>query len=242
MKRVENLNAPSLSGWLVAVGAGIIAFAVAKVVGEFDYTTSGFFGVVVTVASGLVLGMPWGAKDRIPKPEDAAAHHDAPAAAPAPVAEAMAAPATVTSAPVAEAPAPAPKPAAAPKPKAEAKPKAETKAKAAPAAKAKAEPAPAPAPVGGTKPKALKSARKGVADDLKVIEGIGPAMEKLLNEHGIFHIDQIASWGAAEVEWMDGNLKGFKGRVTRDKWVAQAKLIGEVGIEEFLRRAKTNDY
>ena len=41
---------------------------------------------------------------------------------------------------------------------------------------------------------------------------------------------------------MDANLKGFRGRVTRDKWVAQAKLIREVGIPEFLRRAKTNDY
>jgi hypothetical protein len=30
--------------------------------------------------------------------------------------------------------------------------------------------------------------------------------------------------------------------VTRDKWVAQAKLILSVGREEFLRRAKTNDY
>ena len=62
------------------------------------------------------------------------------------------------------------------------------------------------------------------------------------HELGIYHFDQIASWGAAEVAWMDSNLKGFKGRVTRDKWVAQAKLIGEVGMEEFLRRAKTNDY
>lgn len=235
MKRVENLNAPSLSGWLIAAGAGILAIAVAKVVGEFDYTPSVFFGGLVTVAAGLVLGMPWGAKDRIPTPE-AAAHHAEPevAPAPAPMAEAVATTVSVMSAPVVEAPAPKAEPAA--------KPKAEAKPKAAPAAKAKAEPAPAPAPVGGTKPKALKAARKGVADDLKVIEGIGPALEKLLNEGGIFHIDQIAQWGAAEVEWMDGNLKGFKGRVTRDKWVAQAKLIGEVGVEEFLRRAKTNDY
>jgi len=71
---------------------------------------------------------------------------------------------------------------------------------------------------------------------------LGPALEKVLNDNGIFHIDQIAAWGPAEVEWMDGNLKGFKGRVTRDRWVAQAKLIGEVGVDEFLRRAKTNDY
>jgi NADH-quinone oxidoreductase subunit E len=59
---------------------------------------------------------------------------------------------------------------------------------------------------------------------------------------GIYQFDQIAAWGAAEVAWMDSNLKGFKGRVTRDRWVRQASLIGEVGIDEFLRRAKMNDY
>ena len=41
---------------------------------------------------------------------------------------------------------------------------------------------------------------------------------------------------------MDSHLKGFRGRVTRDKWVAQAKLIGEIGIDAFVIRAKTNDY
>lgn len=115
---------------------------------------------------------------------------------------------------------------------------------------AKAEPeamAPAPAPAlapaeGGARPAALAAARGGAADDLKKIEGIGPALEKLCHELGIFHYDQIAAWGAAEVAWMDGNLKGFRGRVSRDKWVAQAKLIGEVGMDEFLRRASTNDY
>ena len=243
MKRVDNLNAPSLNGWIIAAGAGVLAFVIAKVVGGFDYTTSGFFAAVITGVAGLVIGMPWGAADRIPKPEvdaDTAHAAPAPAAAPsaapvAPLAEAaplMAAP-MVASAPVAEPAAPVAAPVAA-APKAAEKPKA--------AAKPKAEAAPAAAPEGGTKPKALKAARKGVADDLKVIEGIGPALEKVLNDNGIFHLDQIASWGAAEVEWMDGNLKGFKGRVTRDKWVAQAKLIAEVGLEEFLRRAKTNDY
>jgi NADH-quinone oxidoreductase subunit E len=97
-------------------------------------------------------------------------------------------------------------------------------------------------PEGGVKPAGLKAARKGKADDLQRIEGIGPVLEKLCHELGFFHFDQIAGWGAPEVAWMDQNLKGFKGRVTRDKWVAQAKLILEVGVEEFLRRAKTNDY
>lgn len=214
MKRVENLNAPSLNGWIIAAGLGVIAFLVAKIVGGFDYTTSGFFAAIVTTVVGLVVGMPWGAKDRIPKPEVEAEPHPAPKAV---VAEA--APAAVKVAEVAPV------------------------AAAAPAAAAPAVAAPvAVAAAGEAKPAGLSVPRGGAADDLKALEGVGPAMEKLLHELGIFHFDQIASWGPAEVAWMDGNLKGFKGRVTRDKWVAQAKLIGEVGMEEFLRRAKTNDY
>jgi NADH-quinone oxidoreductase subunit E len=116
---------------------------------------------------------------------------------------------------------------------------------AAPAAKTaapKAAPKAAAATAVASKPVGLAAARKGQPDDLKKIEGIGPALEKLCNEMGIFHFDQIAAWGASEIDWMDGNLKGFKGRVTRDKWVAQAKLIGEIGMDAFLIRAKTNDY
>lgn len=125
-----------------------------------------------------------------------------------------------------------------------AKPAPKPAAKATPEAKAPAKAAPTPtAPAaGGSKPKGLKAARKGQPDDLKTIEGIGPALEKLCHSLGIFHFDQIAGWGEGEIAWMDDNLKGFKGRVTRDKWVAQARLIGEVGIAEFLIRAKTNEY
>jgi predicted flap endonuclease-1-like 5' DNA nuclease len=42
---------------------------------------------------------------------------------------------------------------------------------------------------------------------------------------GIFHFDQIASWGPQELAWMDANLQGFKGRASRDGWVAQAKAL-----------------
>lgn len=94
----------------------------------------------------------------------------------------------------------------------------------------------------GTRPAALAAPHGGKADDLKEIEGVGPALEKLCHELGIFHFDQIAGWGPAEVAWMDGNLKGFRGRVTRDKWVAQAKIIVTEGLERFRVRAKTNDY
>ena len=37
-------------------------------------------------------------------------------------------------------------------------------------------------------------------------------------------------------------MERFKGRITRDKWVAQAKIIVKDGLEAFLERAKTNDY
>lgn len=94
----------------------------------------------------------------------------------------------------------------------------------------------------GRRPQALSAPREGKADDLQVLEGVGPKLAQLCHELGIFHFDQIAAWGADEIAWMDSNLKGFKGRVTRDKWVSQARIIVEQGMDEFLRRAKTNDY
>ncbi|MEO8531463.1 MAG: NADH-quinone oxidoreductase subunit E [Deltaproteobacteria bacterium] len=77
--------------------------------------------------------------------------------------------------------------------------------------------------VGGQKrPTALGEARGGQADDLKVISGVGPKLEALLHSRGIFHFDQIAKWKATELAWIDDNLEGFKGRASRDNWVAQA--------------------
>ena len=73
----------------------------------------------------------------------------------------------------------------------------------------------------------LDAPRGGKADDLKKITGLGPKMEAALNEHGVFHYDQIAAWGAAEVAHMDEAL-GLRGRAERDGWVAQAAtLAGE---------------
>jgi NADH-quinone oxidoreductase subunit E len=90
----------------------------------------------------------------------------------------------------------------------------------------------APVASPGTKPKALKAARKGRADDLKLILGIGPKLELLCHKLGFFHFDQIADWTGAEIAWVDDNLEGFKGRVTRDKWVVQAKILAAGGSVE----------
>jgi len=146
--------------------------------------------------------------------------------------------------PGAPAPAPAPAPAApAPRPAGE---RLKPVRKPGPAVtKPVAKPAAAPTAAAegeGRKPEGIAAPRGGQADNLKEIEGIGPVLEKLCHELGIFHFDQIAAWGPDEIAWMDGNLKGFRGRITRDRWVAQAKLIVSEGLEAFRIRARTNDY
>jgi NADH-quinone oxidoreductase subunit E len=80
-----------------------------------------------------------------------------------------------------------------------------------------------------SKPAALQSARGGIPDDLKIIVGIGPKLEILCHRLGFFHFDQLAAWTAAEIAWVDDNLEGFKGRVTRDKWVEQASVLAAGG-------------
>lgn len=75
------------------------------------------------------------------------------------------------------------------------------------------------------KPLALSAPRGGKADDLKQIKGIGPKLEILCNRLGFWHFDQIAAWTPAEIAWVDENLEAFKGRVTRDDWVAQARAL-----------------
>jgi predicted flap endonuclease-1-like 5' DNA nuclease len=58
---------------------------------------------------------------------------------------------------------------------------------------------------------------------------------------GFWHFDQIAAWTADEVAWVDANLEGFRGRVTRDQWVAQAKTLAEGGETEFSKRVDDGD-
>ena len=112
------------------------------------------------------------------------------------------------------------------KPAKAAKPaKAEKPAKAAKPAKKAEKPAEAPAAseeVAATKPANLLSeAREGGADDLKRISGVGPKLEGLLHENGVFHFDQIMAWGASDIAYMDDKLS-FKGRIERDNWIEQA--------------------
>ena len=134
---------------------------------------------------------------------------------------------------------------AAPKTKAKpaSKAKSASSAKSAEPKKATAKPKPAAKSEGATaspkesKPRTMKAARKGGADDLKLISGVGPKLEKTLNDLGFWHFDQIAKWTREQVAWVDARLT-FKGRIERDNWMEQAKTLAAGGETEFSTRAK----
>ncbi|WP_332713807.1 50S ribosomal protein L21 [Pelagibacterium mangrovi] len=107
---------------------------------------------------------------------------------------------------------PSGKKAAAPK---KAAPKAE-KTEDKPAAKAEAKPAKAE--------KAEAAPAAEFKDDVKLIGGVGPALEKKLATAGVTSLTQIAKWTKADVAKFDEELD-FKGRIERDEWVDQAKEL-----------------
>ncbi len=90
----------------------------------------------------------------------------------------------------------------------------------------------------GEKPAMMDAPREGGPDNLKEIKGIGPKLEKLCHSMGIYHFDQIAAWTDQEIAWVNANLTGFKGRVTRDDWVGQAKILMTGAETEFSQRVE----
>ena len=105
---------------------------------------------------------------------------------------------------------------------------------AAPQSARAAAPAP-PARPTGKAPKLYDSPTDGPSDDLKKVKGIGPGIEKLLNSIGIFYYRQIADWGPDEVTWVDNKLQ-FPGRITREDWISQSKVLRDGGQTEFANR------
>jgi predicted flap endonuclease-1-like 5' DNA nuclease len=105
-------------------------------------------------------------------------------------------------------------------------------AKAAPASTPAPEPAtepasaPEPAPVAAPVAEApATAAAPAGTDDLSRIKGVGPKLVTLLAELGVTSFAQIAAWSDADVTQIDEQLGRFKGRITRDQWIAQAKLL-----------------
>jgi predicted flap endonuclease-1-like 5' DNA nuclease len=65
----------------------------------------------------------------------------------------------------------------------------------------------------------------GEADDLRRIKGLGPKLVALLNGLGVTRYDQIAAWSEADIDRIDAQLGTFAGRIRRDNWVEQARLL-----------------
>ncbi len=86
----------------------------------------------------------------------------------------------------------------------------------------------------------LKAPRDGKKDNLKRIKGIGDKIEKLLNDTGVYHFDQIAAWSEKEAEWIDHKVS-FPGRAKRDDWIGQAKLLAQGKETEFSKRVDAGE-
>jgi predicted flap endonuclease-1-like 5' DNA nuclease len=85
------------------------------------------------------------------------------------------------------------------------------------------------------RPRGLEEARSGRPDQLQRISGIGPKNEKILHALGFFHYDQIAAWTPEQIAWIDDHLK-FNGRIGREEWIEQARLLAADKIDEFNAR------
>ncbi len=205
----------------IAGGVTVVAFLMLMVMGGYAFSPAAFLAILVGLIVAIVLyvGFHQAGPAPVVAPQAAPAPKPVAAAAPAPAAPAAAPAAT-----------PAPPPAAAPAAVAEA-----------------AAPAPAPdaevasAPAGEAARPAGLAAPEGAADDLKQIKGVGPKLEKMLNGMGYWHFRQIAAWTSAEIAWVDENLEGFKGRVTRDDWVPQAKVLASGGTTDFAAKVKDGE-
>jgi len=62
-------------------------------------------------------------------------------------------------------------------------------------------------------------------DDLKRIKGVGPAIEKTLNEMGIFRYNQIADMSEYDIDRIARRLKGLRSRIYREDWMGQARSL-----------------
>ena len=238
------------------VGAAIVGVLIGTVAGgalwvindDLDGNGAAFFGVVIALIAFVVLYLGWA---REPQGGPAGVHDVSPSAEDMPgapnaasrlaVREDGAAAPVATPEPAAAAPAAAPAAAAATAPAPEAEVKSsqlagETELSERKGAWTYTADAAEAAPSADDRPAGLEAAREGGADDLKLIKGVGPKLEKLVNSMGFYHFDQIASWSSKEIAWVDENLEGFKGRVTRDEWVAQAKILASGGETEFSKR------
>ena len=79
--------------------------------------------------------------------------------------------------------------------------------------------------------------REGAAsdNDLKRIRGIGVLIEKKLKALGVTSYEQVANWTRSDIDRISETLD-FKGRIERENWVEQARILASGGQTDFSRR------
>ncbi|TXG82953.1 MAG: hypothetical protein E6R12_09410 [Sphingomonadales bacterium] len=89
------------------------------------------------------------------------------------------------------------------------------------------EPAPRPAaePIAAPLPSPMAASDPSEVDDLTLLKGVGPKLRDLLNGLGVTSFQQIAAWSDLDVLTYDMKLGQFRGRIVRDRWVEQARLL-----------------
>lgn len=267
MARTSTKTECTTKCWAIAAFVGLVAMVILYMAGGFSAIQAIFTGIVLGAVLGVVLSV-FMCRDQTaaldlasddkpverPAPQakaDAPASvvpEPTPAAAEAPVA--TAAPAAVVATPTAVAPKVSPsqplvgqaelaaqkgdsKHQSEPAKKA---PKA-APAKSAPAAVQEAPKAKRAAVAADGKPELMDGPGPEGADDLKLISGVGPKLEQTLNELGIWHFSQVAAWRKKEIAWVDARVR-FKGRIERDNWMSQAKILAKGGETEFSKKKK----
>jgi len=87
----------------------------------------------------------------------------------------------------------------------------------------------------GAPPNGLLAERPERPDRLQSISGIGPVLERVLNEIGIYRFGQLARLTPDNIEWLATRIDWFPQRIQREDWVGQARrLHHEVHPEEEL--------
>jgi predicted flap endonuclease-1-like 5' DNA nuclease len=82
-------------------------------------------------------------------------------------------------------------------------------------------------------PPIIQPAPAGPLDDLSRMKGVGPKLVALLHDLGVTHFSQIAAWTDEDVAAIDQHLGVFSGRITRDRWVEQARRLAADDIAGF---------
>ena len=89
------------------------------------------------------------------------------------------------------------------------------------------------APAATSDPRPTVKVSDGNGDDLTRIKGVGPKLAATLESLGVTSFAQIAEWDEAEIDRIDAQLGRFEGRIRRDDWTGQARLLADGKSADF---------